>query len=336
MDKKKLEEDINLLYEELSKEEIHVRHDVKYSNLIDRKKQSGDWQKNYTKITSKILNYYRYRGIKGEGLVWGEELFRTIDKCIIHYRESQNEFDSFFQYLDHNTKIDKGKTDNDIILSRRPSKIWKAIEKEEEAEEQRLKRTLTYSELVRLGLRLGYSEKSAKNAVLKNYQLNMLSFDFPVGDSESEETFGDLYEDKKAGNLDENAKTENLDENSERLINQEKIEQFLAAIDNSLKNVRKGTEDRYSLVLTFLLLEKTSFPKEWFVEKHKTHSFINLNLVEDYFEKLEQAKSNHQTLLYTQKELSKFSGISEQRFIDYKKKVKEMLDNIQNQFAGVF
>lgn len=261
--------------------------------------------------------------------VGGEELFRTIDKCIIHYKELQNEFDSFFYYLEHNTKIDKGKTDRDIILSKRPSKIWKAIEKEAEAEEQRLERTLTWSELVRLGQRLGYSEKSAKNAVLRNYQLNMQYLDSPVGDSKSDETLKDLYEDKKAGNLDENNKTDNLDENAERLINQEKTEQFLEAIDNSLKNVRKGTEDRYSLILTFLLLEKTSFPKEWFSEEHKTHSFINLKLVEDYFEKLEQAKSRHKPLLYTQKDISKFSGISEQRFIDYKKKVKEMLDSIQ-------
>lgn len=328
MDKKKLKENIDLLYEELCKEEIHIRHDVKYSDLIDIEKQSDGWKKNYSKITRKILDYYK--GSKGEGLVWGEELFRAINKCIIHYKESQEKYDSFCDFLNHNTKIDKGKTDRDIILSKRPSKIWKAIKKEEEAEEQRLKRSLsysTYSELVSLGLRLGYSEKSVSNAVFKNFQLDIQSLYSPVGDSGSGGTLEDLIPANK---------TENLDENVERLINQEKIEQFLAAIDIRLKNVRKGTGDRYSLVLTFLLLEKTLFPKEWFVEEHKTHSFINLNLVEDYFEKLEQAKSCNQKFLYTQKDVSKFSGISEQRFIDYKKKVKEMLGSMQNQFGGAF
>lgn len=349
MDKKKLEDEINSLYEKLCKEEIHVRNfeDIKknleeggcetpdnknnYKDIIDVEKQSKEWQDNYTEIVREIFKYYQKRNSEGEleGINFGRELFRTINKCIIHYQEDKNKYNSFCHYLNSNTKKDRNKSEGELFLTKKPNKIWIAIKSKIPEYEQLLKRKLNYNDLLEIGEKLRFSKKSVKKVIFKNYVFNAQSLDAPVGDDENK--LGDLVEENQ--NFFGNDQSDALDEND--------TDYLLNEINNEVSKSRKNAQKNLRIAYTYIILEdiKKGDSKEWFYQKQKKYPFLELKMVDDYFDKFSKAKNHNETFSYTKREAASLFGITQQAifqgedcpYIKAKKIVNSLYEKIKSQ-----
>lgn len=136
----------------------------------------------------------------------------------------------------------------------------------------------------------------------KEFNRNAMSINSPIGDEYSSGELVDIIKDEKNPTEEELIdKIEN--QNSTEIFNKEQTEKVMRNIDKfvlaSSVQSRKGRE----IMLTYKLLNSMRLDApDWFLEQKKKHDFINIELVNDYYKKKSDAKSQNKEFSYTQKE----------------------------------
>lgn len=153
-----------------------------------------------------------------------------------------------------------------------------------------------------------YFFKALKNKfyeVIKNkekeFNRNAKSINSPIDDEGSSGKLVDIKDEKNPTEEELIDKIENR--NSTEIFNKKQTEKVLRNIDKfvlaSPAQSRRGRE--IMLTYKFLNSMKLDAP-DWFLEQKKKHDFINIELVNDYYKKKSNAKSQNKEFTYTQKE----------------------------------
>lgn len=158
---------------------------------------------------------------------------------------------------------------------------------------------------------------SLENFCKNNSDFKNCSLSTPTNNESS--TLQDTYSDKTIINPEED------------FINKDNLFSLFSSIQKFIKAARPDTRKTLGLMFTYRILYCVDdCICSWITEQSKKYDFINTELVNDYFMKLELAKAKTKEFKYTQKDISTLFGIPEKTLSSKNKKIDSFLYSQKN------